>query len=273
LIKSKNTVLEFIYKSHGKIINIDYALSSIDRKYKKLFKDRPDIMYNYYVKDWYKIMKSIRWKIDEECKTDYKTIMKDVESLISLKYQLELYEKLDNPRDMRENIKKQLISNKIVHEGKYTSDIVSDIYAIINQKLKNSVLYYIKCIPESKRKEYLFRYYRGKYSKPVEWDELSRRYANNPGNCPFFIMSSSMFKKIIDLSVKTELNVDLLYKCFTSVSVQFSVPLEDIVSKFSNTEYSIKSNDENCILYKNSKRIGLFSKDFKKRIQRFVILS
>ena len=155
-MKYETPVIEYLYSYKDTYINIDFAL--VDR----MFISTPtDKSYAYYTNDFYKIMKTFRWKLKPQYKQEYLNTMKKVEVFIAIKYKINTIQTIlshHSKRYGKDKIIMELKFNKLLNnlhidlhnvnfllENKphFLNEINDKIQEYVNDKLKNNIIYYV----------------------------------------------------------------------------------------------------------------------------------
>lgn len=280
IMKTETPVLEFVYHYKDEEQNgfclIDIGL--VDKKYKS---EPTQKMYKYYTEDWYKILKTYRWKLKEEEKQEYFDVMKNIELLIALKYQVEMLIKLkyytiltqDNINIITRNLVKHLKSNGIVYNN--DNDAKNELENKINKYLEKYVEYFRIKLKSEYQTEYLLWYNRGLESQiPTTIEELKLRKKRGI-ECPFFILDWDAYKIVSELSLRILFNVETMIDCFLQVSKEMDKSINEIIETVGKNNLSLNILEkEKIILYDDNNKIGeyLYSEFILKKLQTYVLI-
>lgn len=276
IMKTETPVLEFIY--HYKdchYIPIDLGL--VDNKYKS--EDTQQI-YRFYMDDWYKIMKIFRWKIISDEKKKYIDVMRTITPLISLKYQLTLAQNIIKYKllpPLNFNLFMKCVHNEILRlnipfENKNYDQIEEYIYELINNKLKDSVEYFLlKLMPEYKNPYYLLqnRILDSKIS--VSEKEIMERERLGI-KCPFFSTDIDNYESIYTLSKRIDIDLNILINCFTTMALKYNKSLDYILNIIGKNKLYLEVIDNKILLQNDTKLIGKYNILHKKQLQSLILL-
>lgn len=284
--QTETPVLEFVYKTiqNGKpeYVNIDLALS--DFKYNFQINDE---MYRYYTQDWYKIFKSLRWKIPDTYKIQYFNDANDINVIISLKYQIELLQNLFDFNVLPEkemiifgkNLIEQIKKNKIVDfvEHYDSNEILSIIDEKINNYMENIVFKYVKTVekPKDQNKLYLGLDRAIKSQIPLSQQKLLE-LATNDIKCPFFKTDTNYYLILSHISAKLlYIPIPSLINCLVSTSFKYKKSLDEIINNFipKNDLYIEEYKNNQIVLKNNNKVIGYFTKNDVKKLQLYIFVA
>lgn len=276
-MKTETPVLEYIYNyQNNEYVSIDVGL--VDKKFAI-----PPIgkMYRYYTQDWYKIMKSFRWKIPTNKRTDYFKVMNEITILISLKHQLNLIQKLIKHKilssqrinDFLNATYTELNKLSINYKGKQLNEIENYLYEEVNKKLENNVLVYANKIQDPERKKILNRLIRGAQAQiPVMQDQLLIRHRAGI-QCPFFAVELNEYEKLTALAMRLDINVDLVVNCFSQIAIQLRKSVSQLTDEvIHDNGLSLLEIGGEVILRENGKERGKYMLSDKKKVQMYVLL-
>lgn len=98
VIVHEHPVLELVYQYKGDYCLIDIGMVDNYYTWKKLSKYSTDVIGKFCVRDWYKIAKSLRWKLRPEYRHDYLETMKSVSLEAALYYYHDMIDRLEMHR-------------------------------------------------------------------------------------------------------------------------------------------------------------------------------
>ena len=234
VMKTETPVLEYIYIYGNEIVGIDVGM--VDRNWKT---GPQQTMYRYYTEDWYKILKSYRWKLEEQYKPEYFETMTSVDLLISLKYQLTLYRNAQRYNILptrlativKNDMRIELERFGIQPQGMTLLDLEDMVYEKVNELLKDSVVYYTSYLSPGHLKDNINKLIRGIESQiPTSKDEIKKRTESGI-KCPFFAEDIDDFEKISSLAQRINMKTEILLECFENVSKTTGRTIRDIVNE------------------------------------------
>lgn len=279
-MKTKIPVLRIIYHyQENKYVSID--LSLIDKKYKIPITME---MYRYYTNDWYKIMKSFRWKLPKEERVEYFKVMNSITKMIAIKYQLDFIELLKKYKgltpietdrllvDLYEQIDScYVLGNDYRNLG--LTVISTMLYEQVNKTLRDYVLFYANKLPSQHKNRILLYLKRGIESQiPVTYKEIKKRSAVGI-KCPFFPTDMNEFEELIQLAIKLDMKTDLVVNCFSQVAVKLGKSVPSVIKDVIKTNnLSLFVGDKDIILRDNGKEIGKYPVEYKKKLQAYILL-
>jgi len=274
-MKTETPVLEFAYNYGSEYIAVD--LGVVDRNHKVAPKDD---MYKYYTQDWYKIMKNFRWKLQEQYKPEYFGAMRQIDAFITLKYQLELLEKIIKYKslpDMKIKYFQEHVFTDLENIGENSrlpiEQNIKILYEKINAILEKSVFYFSNFLESEDKNKILFYIERGINSTvPVSHNDIAKRY--DKGNvCPFFSTNMVEFEILVDLAIRIDIEPEEIIKCFSDVSEKIGQPMNKVIKEVvGNNDYFLKTVDSEIILYQNFLEKGRYPLEKKHFLQTFVLV-
>lgn len=269
IMMKEGFVLEFIYHYKDTICAVDMGL--LDFKYRT----KANHMISYYMKDWYKVMKTYRWKLREEYKSEYLSIMKQVGKAISIKYQIELLHRIKNtsiPLYTINLFENSIISRLTRMKMKLTSTTTKEIYYKVNEYLKKYVKYFSNHLEPKYIKTYIIYMFRGKEGQIQVPIETLKAREKAGINCPFFRVDIEDFSQMIDLSIKMLLDPQKIFDCFTEISNQANIPLKKLIHSYGINSLSLSQRDNSIVLKDSGKDINIYPLSKKKELQIRVLL-
>lgn len=279
-MKKELPVMEFIYEYNGKYISVNVNL--IDKN----FQVKPrKFMYKYYINDWYKILKNLRWKISEIYKQEYYDDMKKIDKILYIKQLINLYRKAEKYQILQpENIKKlnneilNLLSqnfDKNIYKLKSLIEIENVLYDIINTEMKKYIDKYISVCDSSTKNEMLLYMKRGVESQIYTTKNMLLSREKKDIKCPFFHTDIDDFIILVDLSNRTTLNTEKIIECFVDVSNNLNIPIKTLIAKISKNRFFIKfeNNNKNIILYdaNTQRKTFVLTTENIKALQKYII--
>jgi hypothetical protein len=273
IVKKEIPVLEYIYTYNNNFINIDFAL--IDYKYKIPISGR---LNSYYTSDYYKIMKSYRWKIEKVYQTEYLQTMKTIETDISKIYLMNTFQNIINIQKINNNIKIKFISKKfkeILQKNNINEINIdkekSDIDFNIKKKLKNSVFLYTNMLSSENKDKILPLLLRMQESELLIPQETIKN-REEKYICPFFPIDLKYYNQIINFAKNFEFDSLKILLCFINIfeTKTFSVDkiLQEVIPKH---RYTIEILDNIIFLKKENKTINKYNIHYLKKIQLLLL--
>jgi hypothetical protein len=284
IMKTETPVLEYVYVSKTlaeragsrEIVAVDVGL--VDPRYKF----QAEKMVSFYTEDWYKILKSFRWKLEEKHKKEYLEAMSKVNKAIALKYQIELLKRIQRtrvPEDIIENLLKEVKERLHKMGMKYHKNISEEIYTKTNNYLSKYVEYFYKKLEPRFQKVYLLYLKRGIDAQiPVTEGELEKREKQGM-KCPFFTTDIFEYDRLLSLSVRLDMEPETVVNCFVKVARKMGMSVKDLIAEVvtvkrnQDGEFFVKGNE----VYKggygmtDSVLVGKFPEDKKKVIQSILV--
>lgn len=283
-LKKNYAVLKFlfIYSDKNDIDYIPIDIGIIDTNQKK----RVQKCNSFYTENWYKIFKSLKWKIKKTYKTEY------LMALSKIEYQNALLNRL---KMLKRIIKNKLISddNILNLESKIESEIANPLSQIndsdinleslikvveknISLTIEDDAKYFINKLKNQSDivlKNMYFDRALVYASIPVSIKNLFERSAKGI-RCPFFEVDDEEYNFLYQISVDLLLKPIIAINCFIQVASEADLLVKDIVDL--NTENNIFLNmiDDKVELYKREKGRNIKIRDFDKKnlknIQNFL---
>jgi len=228
ILSIEQPVLELLYNYKGEFCLIDLALN--DKSYKYEFTND---MYKYYTKDWYKIMKLFRWKIQKEYQEEYRKIMKYIDIFMAIYNKIILIEKVYKYRllptkdfyNIENDIKSQLVKLDI----KFDDNTKKKLLVIVNKYLEKYIDYFKNKLNTNFIDKFNSQYQRGLESQIVTKDTITKRVKNNI-NCPFFKTDIEDYKRFVKITKKLSLDLDHVIDCFIKISEETGKPIKDLLT-------------------------------------------
>jgi hypothetical protein len=275
-MKTETPVLEYVYYYQGKYVAIDVGL--VDKK----FAVPPSgEMYRYYMDDWYKVMKTFRWKLTEGDRVNYFQTMNTITQMIAMKYQIGFIEKLGkekvlHPRDfdtLLYSMYKQLDQMGINHKGIKLSEICNYLYEQVNDTLKSSVLFYANKLDSVAKEKILQRLERGVESQiPSTQEQLVARRKVGI-QCPFFPTDLDEYDKLTELSIRLDMDVDKVVDCFFKVATEMNNSISQVIKDVVQTNtFSIMTMGSEVVLNEDGQEKGRYPIGDKKKLQAYILL-
>lgn len=242
-------VLKFAYIFENKFCPVDIGV---------LQHGKENFTY-YYSKNYYKIMKLYRWKLDLNYLEEYLNVMNQITYMIAVKYQIELYDRLKmfSPVYAEQLIKTfpTILQPLNLEYSPNTKQIIDDY---VDNYLAQYVEYFYNRLKPEHKYEFLLYYKRGLEAQiPVSQEEIRKREKKGL-KCPFFPTNAKEFNWILELSLRSQLDFEQLMKCILDTAEKFNIPVNDVIKTIGRNELEIQ---DNSIIYKN--RIITSSKDIK----------
>ena len=271
--KTETPVLEYIYSYDNQFIAIDLGL--VDKNYRTR---QTDAMYKYYTQNWYKVLKNYRWKIKPEFQPELLEKTGEVNKLIALRYEIELFSRIQKiPNFSYYFIFKSQLINDLKQLG-FSSDEKSfenterEIEAQINDKLENYVQYFIPMLDHKYKSSIIQQLERGQEAQnPVNQQQLNERHAVGI-KCPFFQTDTEEYEILSKLAVRLNLPTDFVVNCFSKIAIETKIPLQELVQTFAQNNYSISILESNVILRKDTQELGIFPLNQLNILRIFVLV-
>lgn len=260
-IKKKTPVLEFLYKFKNNFISVDLAL--VDHNYKIVPQKQ---IYKFYTNDWYKILKTYRWKLENEDKIHYNAIMKEVEFLIAVQYQIYLLNRIKKHQlldryiqKIEQNINTEL--SKINASFSYTNNKLT---SLINDKLEYYVIFFQDKLPQYFKEDIYIKLQRGIDSQNVIYKKEKK--------CPFFDIDIYDYKQIYKISKNIIIDHKKLLECIRYLQNKYKINIENIF-KYDTTNTYFKIIDNEIQVYTNNIYTHTYPLKTLKKLQAKYILS
>ena len=278
VMKTETPVLEYVYHyRNNEYVAIDVGL--VDNRFKVPIKNK---IYLYYMEDWYRILKTFRWKLSENDKETYFQVMNGITNLIALKYQIGFIEKLAKGNVLPSQQIDSLLHNTyaeldklgINHRGIELSEISKYLYENVNNILADSVKVYANKLENyDERKEILNRLSRGAQAHiPSTQEQLVLRRQNG-FSCPFFATDLDEYEQLTDLAIRMDMDVELVINCFSRISIGLGKPVAQIIKDIvSPNQFSILIDKDKVVLKENGREKGRYPISLKTKLQAYVLL-
>jgi hypothetical protein len=275
-MQTETPVLEFAYyHRNNEYIPVDVGL--VDKKFAVPPSGK---MYRYYTNDWYKIMKTFRWKLPEDERKEYFIFLNNINSLIALKYQVGLIEKLTRGRvfnrdrldAMRTRVYRSLENLLIPYKGISMVDIGLFLYERVNNVLKNHVSYFAKKLKKEDRKSIMYGLKRGIESQiPTTIGKLAARRKGGI-KCPFFPVDIGEFDQLVPLAIRLDMKTETVVNCFSKVALEMGKSVAEIIKDVvQKNSLSILVEKDDIILMENNKVKKRYPLSEKKKLQILVL--
>jgi hypothetical protein len=276
-MKTETPVLEYVYHYRGnEYVAIDVGL--VDKKFTVPITDK---MYRYYMDDWYKIMKTFRWKLPKSYKEAYFQTMNEITQLIALKYKIGLVEKLTKSNVLPPQQINALLDSTYVeldllginHKGIQLSVIANYLYEEVNKKLADSVQIYADKLVGSEQKKVFDRLSRGAQAQiPATQEQLATRRRTGI-QCPFFATELDEYEQLTILAIHMDMDVELVVNCFSQVSIQLGKSVSQVIKDVVQpNDFSILVDGDEVILREHGQEKGRYSIRDKSKLQAYVLL-
>lgn len=272
--KQKTPVLKYVYRYNSQFVPIDVAL--IDNQYRV---ELPDAMYKYYTQNWYKILKSYRWKVKKEFRPDLYRTINEVDKLIALSYEIKFFfliQKLPNftyYHILKNNVindLKQLGFSPLIENLEETN---RQLNTQINDKLEKRVQEFIPILEPEYKNSIILQLERGEEAQnPVNQQQLNERYSVGI-KCPFFPTDIEDYETLSKLAVRLNLPTDLVVNCFSKVATETKTPLENLVQSLGQNNYSLSILEDSVILREDILHIGVYPIDQLNTIRQLILIS
>lgn len=277
LFKTKTPVLKYIYHvENEKYILVDVGL--VDKRINTPIYGK---MYRYYTKEWYKILKSLRWKLDQKYTPLFFEVIKGVELLIALKYQLDLLIYAERVGVLPIELMHNILSNTI-KELKRVGFIVNTrdkyylsqmIYDKVNMILKDKILDFLYLVSPETQNTFLSKLIRGTESYiPTSQEDLRKRRQSGI-KCPFFSTDIDEYEELVALSIRMDIFPRKLIDCFTIIAQQQNKRVKELMSEvIGKNNMHITEMNNRIILRKDNILQGTYELDYKPFLQAYILL-
>lgn len=254
-MKLRTPVLEFVYNPRGnEVCSIDVGM--VDKRYNT---SSLQILYKYYKQDWYSILKVLRWKIKEQYSEEFTVMLKKIEFIVAVKYQVELLEniikyQLYSERKIRDILTDVMKQVERLSENKLTNKSLSEISNNISKQIQHIAKKYVPYFQARVKDEYALdvkvTYERGlSAEKKIPLDELK----TSTLICPFFTTDLEDFKRITQISTRTLIDTNTLADCIAFVAKQYNKTVKDVLREDipSNNLQLIDEGEEIVLMNEN----------------------
>ena len=241
---------------------------------------------SFYTENWYKIFKSLKWKIKSEYKSRYLLALEKIDYQNALLNRLKMLKRI---------IKLQLISQGNIEylQSKIESEIANPASGINEPELSLEAL--IKVVEKniSQSIEGDAKYFIDKLKNPTDivlknmYFDRALIYGTIPVSiknllersakgirCPFFEVDDQEYNFLYQVSVDLLLEPIKAINCFIQVANQSESLVKDIVDINTKTNIFLKLVENKVELYKRTRgtniKIGDFDKRELKHIQQFL---
>jgi hypothetical protein len=277
LMLNYNTVIEYIYRykvgTHTEFCHVDFGCDSVITK-------PPEILYQYYKDNKYKIFKSYKWYLKDEYRDKFTDVINSIESISGLLNRIELFNNVMRFKLLTINDRKYLLNDCIqqskLHGFEFTKNNIDDILKKLSQKIENIVVTQIPIFRKKlkERFEPMLIYYEMNSNiaeKAISQQELQKNIKYG-FKCPFFTIMKEDFSFIYNISKRTGLDSQLIIHCLKNVSKTFDIPITLVVNTiFSKNNWTIQKDKEKFNVMDGVKILKRFSK--LKDSQRYVLTS
>jgi len=276
-MKTETPVLEYLYEYQNSYVGIDVGL--VDKNYKV-----PPVgaMYRFYIQNWYKVLKSMRWKLEDRYSGEYFTEMNKINTLSALKYQVELILKIQKgnilPRNQFVRLYNQTLDELkkvgIELSGRGLMQVSHLLYERINEELKSNVMYFAeRLVDENTRSKIILRLKRGAAAQiPSSQEKMRKRHANGI-QCPFFPTDMEEYEKLLELSQRIDMNPDHVVNCFSEAAIKLGKQVHEIVNEIvKDNGLSVREEGDDIVLYHQNAVKGRYALGDKSKLQAYVLL-
>lgn len=267
IMKSETPVLEYVYIYENNIIAVDVGL--LDKRYRNF----PRRMYSYYMDDWYKIMKSYRWKLLDEFRQEYLNVMKHINLFILVKYKIDLYKRIKPYNDNLTNIAyKDMMEGLEMLNMDFNESIEEELYEHVNNYLSKYIEYFISRLKPEFRTPFYIYLKRGIEAQiPTSLDVIKERESYGI-KCPFFSTDIDDFEKIVNLSIRVLIDTDEMIKCINYISNKLNISIKEVIYDLGNNTLALYDYGDNIVVTQDGIEIYTRPKKDLKLLQRLVII-
>lgn len=261
-VKKNNVVIEYALKYKNYFIKVDFGM--LGTKINRI----PKYINRYYTQDWYKIMKTFRYKLREEYVDSYKKLMEIVLDDTSLRYMIELLEdmykyKLPIAREFQETVSNMLKEYDLT----YTPNLKHNLEKSVQSYCKKYVKEYSYYLKEEYYKEYVFRVGRAyQANRPRSMQKLEQ------GVCGFFEIPFEYFKLITNVSARSKISIKKILKCLEEMSKEFDLNMFDVLRTIDNNTLYIQINKNDIELHLDGVMLKSFPKKHLKELQILTLI-
>ena len=286
-LRRNHPVLKFLFIYSGQNQEVDYI--PVDIGILEPNKKRIGIIQkcnSFYTENWYKIFKSLKWKIKSEYKSRY------LMALSKIDYQNALLNRL---KMLKRIIKQQLISQDRIDDlqSKIEAEIANPLSEINEPDLSLESL--IKVVEKniSQTIEGDAKYFIDKLKNPTDvvlknmYFDRALVYATIPVSiknllersakgirCPFFEVDDQEYNFLYQISIDFLLEPIQTINCFIQVANESGLLVKDIIDIQTETNIFLKLIDNKVELYKRKHKTSIKIRDFErkdlKHIQQFL---
>lgn len=272
LMKTNATVLEFAYvPSPGEVCGVDIGLD--DRVYQK---GLPDIMHKYYKGDWYSIFKSFQKRLRPDRADWYRSIQKQIEPLIALRYQLELAEALHKANATELSGSALATSKMIANEAGVSWSSITTMRIEITKRVEAAVLPMLKKAGEVLRddriREMMYNIHRGSLGRvPASAEARLAREAD--GHCPLFAITATDTRILSWLAVRANILFEDMVRCYEQVAIKMQQSVQSLVREtVVDNDYRLLYRRNEVILSDGHKKISTHPVSEAPYLQAFVFV-
>ncbi len=258
LMKTETAVLEFAYLYNGNVCGIDIGMD--DKKYQK---GLPDVMHKYYTGDYYSIFKSYQKRLKPSFLPEYKKIQNHIESLVAVKYQLEMLIALDGRTGCAQVAADSLRSNTaewlrgLGVAAATNEDAILALTARINDAVAPLIPRYQEVLEPRHVRKIAFNLHRG--------EEGMRTCA--------FATSPSEFSTLSWLSVRIMMPVKVVVACYLKVSQKIRKSVKELISEtITNNAFSIQEAGGELVLYDGDKVVNTYPESVLDELQAYIFV-
>lgn len=255
LVKKYIFVIELFYIYNEQLISVDITLRDKNFKSASISPNS----YIYYTENWYKVMKSYRWIIQDEYRTEYMNVMKNIENLILEK----------NRQDLKESVSK---NEKLKKYVKHISESKENLAYKINNNLDKYIEYFYKKLKPQYKKNLFLIFKRSVEARiPTSKNDIMNREEQNI-QCPFYICDIDDYEQVVSLAVRIEMDIDSVYNCFKTISEKYNISIKNMLKHFGNNNLGMRIDKNNIILTENDIIKKHIDVQKKKIVQKYILL-
>lgn len=259
--------LLFVYYDTNK--NIDYI--PIDLRLIQGFDKTIEMqkLYPYYSNNWYKIMKSYKWKVLDEYKEEYTVSLLKIDYQNALLNRLKMYKKIIKNKLLQPmylsnfefklydeiNGLANIIDNDLIKnipdkpDISYINNIISLLTENINNQLENDVLYYRTKLNKQDVIREDMNFSRILYSKKSSSIDELKKKRDLGILCPFYLIDGDEYNFLYNFGINFMIEPENLIECFQEFVLKNNILVRNIVNIKSKQNMFLRfsENDENLI--------------------------
>lgn len=272
--KTETPVLEYVYRYNNQFIAIDVGL--VDKRYRT---GQTDAAYKHYTQNWYKILKSYRWKVKREYQAELLRRTGEVNNLIALSYEIELFSRIQLiPKFPYYFVFKNHLMYDLKQMGfppdkTYLEKTERQVQDQINDKLEKYVQEFVPMLDPKYKKSIVRQLERGEEAQnPVNQQQLIERYDVGI-RCPFFPSDIEEYEALSNLAVRINLPIDLVVTCFSKISTETKTSLKELVQSLGQNNYSLSILENGVVLRENTQDLDIYPLNYLNGIRTFIMIN
>lgn len=244
-------VFKFAYEYKGQFCAVDIAIR--DRKYHPKFttKEIDSLPSHVYRRNFYKLLKSIKWRISEHRRSVYTDFVNQFETQISIINEIELYKKL---KPIYVNLADRLLKNitadlKAIDPALEMDQAYNKFKNMINVESFNNIRRIANYIFDlTKYTRSMVYWYRALNDYPVNREKIIE--LNQQGiDSVFTSITSEQWDEIIRITRRIDGDGLEVHKCLVEISERKKIDLDSVLKTFQSLNTQLIRVDDKYVIF------------------------